>query len=303
MSPFAPPRLTLPLGVALSLLLSLFATATRADESIDFNTIERFARLSASVYDSIDDVEHTLPPGYTLIGYQTALELEIACLVVMDDASGDLVLAVRGTSNVNNALVDLAFKLRPDPLAGIKLHSGFALAASEIYKSIEPLLDRNKTIHTTGHSLGGAAALIIAMYLHNDDFKVGRVITFGQPKVTNIDGAEAYRALNVTRVVTPLDIVPLVPPFDPLDLKNIDIYWHLGREVVLYDDHSYSILKGLDAMLRAVKFTQRLVDEQNLNHHRMTQYHGLVANKTGTSTEVPFEKSLNLFNLFGGPGQ
>jgi triacylglycerol lipase len=295
---FTPSHLVLLLS-ALTLLVS--PALCRADNTIDFTNIQRHAQLSSAVYQPIDALEASLPPGFTLIAYQTVLELEIACLVVIDDASGDLVLAVRGTSNISNALTDIDFKLTPDPIAGIKLHNGFAEASRAIYRLIEPLLDRGRTVNTTGHSLGGAVALIMAMYLHRDDFRVGDVITFGQPKVTNIAGSDEFKHLAVTRVVTPLDIVPMVPLFDPLDIGNLDIFWHLGREVVLHDDSRYSILSGVNSMMRAVKFTQRLIDQQNLDQHRMSLYHSLVENKTDAAAEVPFKTDLNLFNLFGKP--
>lgn len=286
-----------------ALVLFTGSMAGHAADAIDFDAIQRYAQLSSAVYTPADELEQALPPGFTLVAYQTVLELEIACLVVIDDDSGNLVLAVRGTSNINNALTDIDFKLTPDPLAGVKLHNGFARAARAIHGLIEPLLERGRTINTTGHSLGGAVALIMAMYLYNDDFKIGQVVTFGQPKVTNIAGSNKFDHLDVMRVVTPLDIVPMVPLFDPLDIGNLDVFWHLGRELVLHDDSRYSTLTGARAMMRAVRFTQRMIDQQNLDQHRMSLYQALVDNKTGQASEVPFKTDLNLFNLFGKPAQ
>jgi hypothetical protein len=53
-------------------------------------------------------------------------------------------------------------------------------------------------------------------------------------------------------------------------------------------------------MLRATRFTQQMLDEQNLTQHRMSLYLESIENKITSSTEVPFKNSLNLFNLFGG---
>ena len=128
------------------------------------------------------------------------------------------------------------------------------MAADLIYKNIKNDLIKSYRINTTGHSLGGATALILAMYIHTDGLHAGKVVTFGQPKVTNIAGSKKYGHLDVTRVVMPKDMVPLVPPLDPMDLANMDIYWHSGTEVVLRDSNTYSLLKGIDSMMGQLIF-------------------------------------------------
>ena len=79
--------------------------------------------------------------------------------------------------------------------AEIRLHQGFAQAAESLYLAIRPHLNKNYKITTTGHSLGGAVALILAMYLDKDHYLLDKVVTFGQPKVTNVTGAQHYRHL------------------------------------------------------------------------------------------------------------
>ena len=158
---------------------------------------------------------------------------------------------MRGTSNAENAMVDIDIKLLPDEKTGVRLHRGFAYAARQIYAELSPLLKDGYRIRSTGHSLGGAVAQILAMYLDTDGYEVDRIVTFGQPKVTNLPGANRFEHLDILRVVTPTDLVPLVPPFDPLDIKNIDIYWHAGSEIILLEDDTYAILRGVDSMLRA----------------------------------------------------
>ena len=142
-------------------------------------------------------------------------------------------------------------------------------------------------------------ALVLAKYLETDNYRVGTVITFGQPKVTNLAGAKTFQNLNITRVVTPLDLVPLVPPFDPLDINNLDIYWHSGQEVLLLENKQYSILEGVNSMLRTTKFTQKQLTEDNLHNHKMTFYLELLHKKKLSNELVPYKNNFNLFNLFG----
>ena len=94
--------------------------------------------------------------------------------------------------------------------------------------------------------------------------------------------------------------MPLTPPFDPLDIQNLDVYWHAGKEVILLPGTQYAILEGTNSMLRATKFTQKLLSEDNLNHHQMSLYLEMIKAKTKTSELVPYKTDLNLFNLFGG---
>ena len=288
------------------ILLAVFCTSSAAAEpqaahsSMSFALIRDFAYFADASYKSAAAVrESRLPGNYKLTHYGNIPELEVSYFLASDELGSNQVIAVRGTANIENALVDIALKLTPDKHAGVRLHNGFSQAAQAIYTELQPWLKKNYVIHTTGHSLGGAVAVILAMYLHVDNFQLGQVITFGQPKVTNIAGASRFQELNITRVVTEKDLVPLVPPLDPVDINNIDIYWHAGREIILFTDNTYALLDGLNSMIRATKFTQEPLTENNLSHHQMTLYMKRVENKVGSSKRVPFNNSLNLFNLFG----
>jgi pimeloyl-ACP methyl ester carboxylesterase len=237
--------------------------------------------------------------SYELDLFHTIADTQLSFFLATSEAQKVQVVSVRGTSNVENAMVDIALRLLADDKTGSRLHQGFAYAARQIYARLQPRLNPDYPIRTTGHSLGGAVALILAMYLDVDGFHVDRVVTFGQPKVTNLTGAVRMQHLDITRVVTPDDLVPLVPPFDPLDMQNIDIYWHAGREVLLLEGNRYALLEGADSMLRATKFTQKPLTENNVKNHYMDLYLGLVRAKLNSPRQVQYRNSFNLFNLFG----
>ena len=277
-----------------------FSTTESSPNSINFSVIKEYAGFSNATYKTETQIrEFSSLKKYTLTHYSNIPEIEISYFLATNDTAKTQIIAVRGTSNIENAIVDIALKLTPDKLAGVRIHNGFSQAAQAIYKEIKPQLKTDYVISTTGHSLGGAVALILAMYLDIDKFNIGQVITFGQPKVTNIGGANKFQGLNIIRVVTPKDLVPLVPPLDPVDINNIDIYWHLGKEVLLLPENTYAILEGMSSMLRATRFTQEPLNENNLANHQMSLYLQLIDKKITHSKQVPFKNSLNLFNLFG----
>ena len=284
--------------MAISLLFVLACAVARAEER-DFSVIKKYALLANAAYEGRDKSQAACDDqGYQLTHYDTTPVLAVGYFLGTDDARKTQIIAVRGTANVENVFVDADFKLLLDEHTSNMLHSGFSASAAAIYKTIKPMLKRGYTINTTGHSLGGAVSMVLAMYLDQDEFKVGKVITFGQPKVTNITGAKRYDFMNVTRVVTEKDVVPLVPPFDPLDIKNIDIYWHAGKELILLQGGDYSLASGIPSMLRTVQFFKETPGEQNLQHHMMTLYLDLIDRKISRAHEVPYKTGIGLVDMF-----
>jgi hypothetical protein len=286
----------------LTLMLLLVSATSLADElnSVDFAVLEKHAILAQAAYQPEAQIRAVVESSdYTLTLYHTIPGTQVSFFLATNDLSKTQVISVRGTTNIENAIVDIYLKLVLDQNTGLRLHHGFSLAARKVYAKLKPLLKPDYKINVTGHSLGGAVALILAIYLDADQFDIELVTTFGQPKVTNISGAGKIQHINIIRVVTPLDLVPLVPLFDPLDISNVDIYWHAGKEVILLAGTQYAILQGTESMLRASSFTQKLLSEENLQHHHMTLYLEMLKAKSKSSRLVPYQNNYNLFNLFG----
>ena len=286
----------------MALTLLFISAKLTADEleSVNFAVLHQHAIFARAVYQSEDNIRVLIESSnYTLTLYHTIPGTEISYLLATNELTRTQIIAVRGTSNIENAMIDISLKLVLDQKTGMRLHDGFSFVAKQVYAEVKSMLKADYKINVTGHSLGGAVALILAIYLDADQFNVEQATTFGQPKVTNIAGANKIRHINIIRVVTPLDLVPLVPLFDPLDINNIDIYWHAGKEVILLADNQYAILQGTDSMLRASSFTQKLLSEENLQHHQMALYLEMLKAKTKSSKLVPYQNNFNLFNLFG----
>jgi len=93
---------------------------------------------------------------------------------------------------------------------GEKIHSGFRLA----FQVVEPLIREalqnmeNYSLYVTGHSLGGALALIATKFFNSDN--LAACYTFGSPKVGNSDFADVIKP-PIYRVVNAIDPVPFLP--------------------------------------------------------------------------------------------
>ena len=285
----------------LFLILSLLASPVFADsnDAERFKTIHDYALIADAAYYGEAQVNKLLAAqGYTLTDHGELPGYAVSYYLATNDAAKQQLLAIRGTSNMENAMVDVAFNLLPNKHTGIKIHQGFANSADYTWSKVEPKLNSGYVINTTGHSLGGAVALILAMYLDADGYDVGKVVTFGQPKVTNMTGSRQYGHLDVTRVVTPRDMVPLLPPLDPMDMMSMDIYWHQGTELVLLEGNSYAELEGVDSVMRATDFLNEMLSEKNVQHHFMTEYIKLITPKLVNSKQVPYQNNFSIYDWF-----
>jgi triacylglycerol lipase len=262
----------------------------------DFAIIKAQAKLSDDTYLEANTLEQRLQEqGQTLV-HQSLIPLSQVSYF-LSRANGVQTIAIRGTANLENAMLDLDLELKPDAILDIKLHQGFGSGAKTVYEDIKPFLAKNQPIHLTGHSLGGAIAVILAIYLQKDGLPVEQVITFGQPKVTNVTGANKFDDLPLVRVVTLNDIVPLVPPISPMQIRDLDIFWHMGEEVILLGNKEFTQTNGVRSMLRATKFTTSIPSDKNLLAHQMTTYLSLIEQLQALPKKIPYKTDISLFGF------
>lgn len=119
------------------------------------------------------------------------------------------ILVFRGTQGkLSNWFFNFNALLSPWP-AGGKVHKGFKLLLMEAWKEIEKQLDSiQKTVYYTGHSLGGALAVLASSLK-----KPEAVYTFGSPRVGDLDFVNSTQDIDIYRVFRSNDIVAYVPPF------------------------------------------------------------------------------------------
>jgi triacylglycerol lipase len=152
---------------------------------------------------------------------------------------GIIVVAFRGTEPINadDWLSDVNYHQRlliKDPPGALgpppglvpklvpgSVHGGFAHALEEVLSPLVEAVQKHirtgaKHLFVTGHSLGGALAVLAASVLQFGlDIPVAGVYTYGQPRVGDSRFSDAYNTVlgRVTfRYVNDLDIVPHLPP-------------------------------------------------------------------------------------------
>jgi pimeloyl-ACP methyl ester carboxylesterase len=145
--------------------------------------------------------------------------------VLVQRNGSDAVVAFRGTADARNWLTDLKCGLWRDALCG-KIHEGFHLALESVWEELDAEVRGlgAKRVWVTGHSLGGALAMLFAWYWEGP---IAGVYTFGQPRVGNgrfCDNYNLIRGRRTFRVVHADDIVPRVPWL-------LGAYRHAGHEV------------------------------------------------------------------------
>ena len=150
-------------------------------------------------------------------------------LVLQDVATGDAVVALRGTEGILEWLHDGNFLMVPCPfLAGAgHTEDGF----TEMYKSLaigtaagSPTLTGAlsglkwkkpvASLTICGHSLGGAVATLLALDVAaNTPFKNPTVYTYASPKTGGSQFVDVYNHMvpNTFRVANRLDLVPKLP--------------------------------------------------------------------------------------------
>ena len=137
---------------------------------------------------------------------------------------GITIIVIRGTANLTNIQSDIDVRLVKDGRLGIYLHKGFRDASLGVMEVIDnaregsrtnvssnkPKYPLEHTVHITGHSLGGAIAQIIGMWLHQRSYNV-QIFSYGSPKVSS----EVLSTGQPThwRVVRTSDPIPFSPPW------------------------------------------------------------------------------------------
>lgn len=154
------------------------------------------------------------------------------------EAFGDtFLIGFRGSEETGTAdwITDLKFVLSAYPFVpagagAVKVHYGFIQAFSSVRDAILQMVRDSKQhkVLTTGHSLGGALAVLAALDVRqNVPDKQVSCYTFGSPKVGDPAFANYYNKLvpNTFRIVNDADVIPTIPP---AGYAHVGQLYHLG---------------------------------------------------------------------------
>ena len=219
-----------------------------------------------------------------------------------------IVLAFRGTeaptsidglkdwllTDAGNLLIVPSGRLGTDLAAagvGARFHQGFVGAIAEIWEpvlgEVEAAMSKSeRPLWITGHSLGGALALMSGWLLHRKFISVHQIYTYGAPMVGNLAAAQAFErefADQIYRCVNAPDPVPKLPTISLI----ANDYGHCQREIGLGAavGSTGDFFKTLMGRVLTGAFDSSLIDEvwamvkTRLDAHSVVSYRTLIAQK------------------------
>lgn len=264
-----------------------------------------------------------LPASAGKVAYREKLGLDVELIsvdntqVYVGQSDTAIVAAFRGSeapnsldgfkdwllTNANNFLILPEGRIGTDFAAagvGARFHKGFMQAIAEIWEPFYAAVDnafkaRERKVWVTGHSLGGALALLAAWRLQQQFIPVYAVTTFGAPMVGNDATAAAFEREfpgKIFRYVDSLDVVPKLPMVSLI----ANAYQHCLAEEMLGQAAAAGTAADVATVFEA--FTKRakqgildatLMDElwdclkERIAHHMMDNYQARLLEKQKSS--------------------
>ena len=217
------------------------------------------------------------------------------------DSDKTAVLSFRGTEA--NSLSDIKTDMNArfyEGGGGVKGHSGFINAYEQVRKEVQQAvknLPDDFSLYITGHSLGGALAIVATRDLEGlVPNSLAACYTFGSPRVGNLEFGDDIHT-PVYRVVNAADMVPRVPPTLTADFAAFGVslfskasgewiwerfcgYLHQGdmRYLTACDDNlsSLKVIPNLPMYRRAKRLIKRVVGQCGpsvmASDHRVSEY-------------------------------
>jgi hypothetical protein len=176
---------------------------------------------------------------------------------------------------------------------GALFHSGFLNALHEVWP---PLLDavnsaveeKERPVWITGHSLGGALALLAAWRFNRNFIEVHQVYTFGAPMIGNEAAAKAFEQAFPNKIFRYVDDRDFVPKLPTISLVS-NTYQHCVTEVPLGASatikSAFQALQGLGVTVVEGVLNADICDRiwgkctEMLDMHLMPNYQSLIGEK------------------------
>ncbi|MEZ6058481.1 MAG: lipase family protein [Planctomycetaceae bacterium] len=174
---------------------------------------------------------------------------------------------------------------------GARFHHGFLQALEEVWSQFytaidDAVLDQERPVWLTGHSLGGALALLAAWRLQKNFVKVHQVCTFGAPMIGNSAAAEAFHREFPGRIFRYVDTRDLVPKLPTMSLASNE-YSHCLTEIPLGPAAAEDVIGNMarqtvDKVLEATWADELWTKTfQGVDCHLMANYIGRIEEQMG----------------------
>jgi triacylglycerol lipase len=227
---------------------------TRQEASFDLTLASKLARASACAYaDSLDGILAELHADRveafaegSASGYIAQLESD--CILVF---RGTVSAGIQWESAIQQWLTNLDF--HQVAVSGGRVHRGFHRALDAVWQQITLQLQNLEStrgrLWITGHSLGGALAILAGSRLHDEGVAVAGVYAFGAPAVGDADFAGRYKPA-VHRIENVCDLVCHLPPtgimvelasklLGPFVIPRDTVYDSVGTLTIVHDDGAF----------------------------------------------------------------
>lgn len=194
----------------------------------------------------------------------------VVARILVRNKKKEVIVLFRGTQSLRDWLLNFCMFPKKDKGKGF-VHFGYQflldqksascdasaqqtlcnLTGHSVYQDIEnilkPLIASGKRITFTGHSSGGAMAVLAAQRLELSFTRsVRRVVTFGQPSTSFRTYHKCYLLHKRTfRVCCDLDIVTFLPPLPW-------VFKHVGRSLWLHNERIYENARPIWRLYRVI---------------------------------------------------
>ena len=215
------------------------------------------------------------PEGPTRFRSELGLEARLISgdntQVYVGDNDRSIVVAFRGSeapttldgfkdwllTNANNYLILPEGRSGTDFAAagvGARFHRGFLEALAMVWEPLQAavsqaLQTKERPLWVTGHSLGGALALLAAWRLQRNFLAVHEIVTFGAPMIGNEAAARAFEQEFAGKIFRYVDLEDVVPHLPSVSLVA-NAYTHCLNEVAM-SAAQVAAASGLNALKQA----------------------------------------------------
>jgi predicted lipase len=192
-------------------------------------TLYKAARYALAAYSNVSE-KRTLPEGSIFFRND---ETGAEGFALKDGEN--LVVAFAGSNEIKDWIQNSKNKLVDIKIGNgffAQVHQGFYECYTSISKEVQDLIkiysQSCKRILFTGHSMGGALAMLAATEakIAGREF---RVITFGAPRLGSLS-LRAYLNERVLRIIARGDLVPKTP-FPWSFMRPLEFYMHVGKSI------------------------------------------------------------------------